>query len=84
MLVYILATCIPGNEKDVIAKLKVFPEVVEVNGVMGRYDVFIKISADNVLKIDSAIAKIRTVPHITSTFTMPAIYGQGGTIDNEK
>ena len=84
MIAYILVTCIPGREKEVIAKIKVLPEVVEVNGVMGKYDVFVKISADNALKVDSAISKVRNVPHITSTFTMPAIYGQGGTIDEEK
>jgi len=84
MIAYILATCIPGREKEVIAKIKVLPQVVEVNGVMGKYDVFVKISADNALKVDSAISQVRNVPHITSTFTMPAIYGQGGTIDEEK
>jgi len=84
MIAYILATCIPGREKEVIAKIKVLPEVIEVNGVMGKYDVFVKISADSALKVDSAISQVRNVPHITSTFTMPAIYGQGGTIDEEK
>jgi hypothetical protein len=84
MLAYILATCIPGREKDVIGRIKVLPEVVEVNGVMGKYDVFVKIYADNALKIDSAISKVRNTPHVTSTFTMPAIYGQGGTVDEEK
>ena len=84
MIAYILATCIPGREKEVIAKIKVLLEVVEVNGVMGKYDVFVKISADNALKVDSSISQVRDVPHITSTFTMPAIYGQGGTIDEEK
>ena len=84
MLAYILVTCIPGREKDVIEKIKVLPEVVEVNGVMGKYDVFVKISADNALKIDSAISKVRNTSHVTSTFTMPAIYGQGGTVDEEK
>ncbi len=84
MLAYILATCIPGREKDVIEKIKVLSEVVEVNGVMGKYDVFVKISADDALKIDSAISKVRNTPHVTSTFTMPAIYGQGGTVDEEK
>jgi len=84
VIAYILATCIPGREKEVIAKIKVLPEVVEVNGVMGRYDVFVKIAADNALKVDSAIGKVRNVFHITSTLTMPVIYGQGGTIDDEK
>jgi len=82
MIVYILATCVPGNEKDVISKIKALTNVVEVNGVMGRYDVFIKVSAETPLTVDSTISKVRT--HITSTFTMSAIYGQGGTIDDEK
>ncbi len=51
---------------------------------MGKYDVFIKVSADSPITVDSAISKVRGVPHITSTFTMSAIYGQGGTIDSEK
>jgi len=51
---------------------------------MGRYDVFIKVSAETPLTVDSTISKVRTIPHITSTFTMSAIYGQGGTIDDEK
>ena len=84
MIVYILATCVPGNEKDVIAKIKALPNVVEVNGVMGKYDIFIKVSADTPPTVDSAISKVRSIPHITSTFTMSVIYGQGGTIDSEK
>jgi DNA-binding Lrp family transcriptional regulator len=84
MIVYILVTCVPGNEKDVIAKIRSLPEVVEVNGIMGRYDVFIKVSAEDPPRVDSTITKIREIPNITSTFTMSAIYGQGGTIDDEK
>lgn len=84
MIAYILATCVPGSEKEIIAKIKVLPEIVEVNGVMGRYDVFVKVSADNSLKVDSAIGKVRSIHNITGTFTMPVIYGQGGTIDSEK
>lgn len=84
MIAYILATCIPGNEKEVIAKIKSLPNVVEVNGVMGRYDVFVKIQSSDTTKVDATISKVRNVPHVTSTVTMPAIYGQGGTVDNEK
>lgn len=83
MIAYILATCIPGNEKDVIAKIKSLPNVAEVNGVMGRYDVFVKIDAKDPANVDATISKVRNVPHVTSTVTMPAIYGQGGTVDEE-
>lgn len=83
MIAYILATCVPGNEKETISKIKEIQNIVEVNGVMGKYDVFVKIQADDTTKIDTAISKVRNVPHITGTVTMPAIYGQGGTIDDE-
>ena len=83
MITYILATCIPGNEKEVIQKIKELPNIVEVNGIMGKYDIFVKISADDVAKVDSTISKVRTVPHITSTISISVLYGQGGTIDDE-
>ena len=84
MITYILATCIPGNEKEVIQKIKEIPNVVEVNGIMGKYDIFVKIQAGEVMKVDSTISKVRSVPHVTSTVSIPAIYGQGGSIDSEK
>ncbi len=83
MIAYILVTCVPGNEKEVISKIKEIQNVVEVNGVMGKYDVFVKIQADNTAKVDAAISKVRNVPHVTGTVSMPVIYGQGGTIDDE-
>ena len=84
MITYILATCVLGNEKEVIQKIKELPNVSEVNGIMGKHDIFVKIQADDVAKVDSTISKVRTVPHITHTISMPALYGQGGTIDDEK
>ena len=83
MITYILATCVPGNEKEVIQKIKELPNVSEVNGIMGKHDIFVKIQADEVTKVDSTISKVRTVPHVTHTISMPALYGQGGTIDDE-
>ena len=84
MITYILATCVPGNEKEVIQKIKELSNVSEVNGIMGKHDIFVKIQADDVTKVDSTISKVRTVPHVTHTISMPALYGQGGTIDDEK
>ena len=84
MITYILATCIPGNEKEVIQKIKELQNIVEVNGIMGKYDIFVKIQSDDVMKVDAAIGKIRNVPHVTSTVSIPVLYGQGGTIDDTK
>jgi DNA-binding Lrp family transcriptional regulator len=83
MIAYILVTCIPGNEQEVISKIKSLLDVIEVNGVMGKYDVFVKIEAKDPIKVDTAISKVRNVAHVTSTITMPVIYGQGGTVDDE-
>jgi DNA-binding Lrp family transcriptional regulator len=84
MITYILATCIPGNEKEVIQKIKELPNISEVNGIMGKYDIFVKIESDDVLKVDSTISKVRSVPHVTNTMSVPVLYGQGGTIDDKK
>ena len=84
MIAYILITCVPGNEKDVIYRLRNLPNIVEVNGIMGKYDVFVKIQSGDPSKVDITVSKLRNVPHVTSTVTMPVIYGQGGTIDEEK
>lgn len=83
MITYVLATCIPGNEKEVIQEIKKLPNVVEVNGIMGKYDIFVKVQSNDVVKVDSTIGKLRSVPHITSTVSIPVIYGQGGTVDDE-
>ena len=84
MIAYILVTCMPGNEKDVIKNIKSIPNVIEVNGIMGKYDVFVKITSNDPAQVDSTISKVRNVANVTSTITMPAIYGQGGTLDDEK
>jgi len=83
VIAYILATCMPGSEKDVIAKIKALPNIAEVNGVMGKYDVFAKIEAKDPANVDASIAKVRNVENVTSTVTMPVIYGQGGSVDSE-
>ncbi|TLX84781.1 MAG: Lrp/AsnC family transcriptional regulator [Thaumarchaeota archaeon] len=84
MIAYIFATCIPGQEQEAISKIKKLQNVVEVNGIMGRYDIFVKVSAKNDIDLHSTITSIRDVSAITSTATFAAIKGQGGSIDQEK
>ncbi|KKK88361.1 hypothetical protein LCGC14_2743940 [marine sediment metagenome] len=83
MLAYILLNCSPGNEKEIISEIKKIPQVSEVNGVMGRYDIFVKITGEIPGDIDFGVAKIRSIEGITRSYTMTALYGQGGTIDAE-
>jgi len=84
MIAYIFATCVPGQETDAISKIKILPNVVEVNGIMGRYDIFVKVLAKKEEELHAAITGIRDVPDITSSATFAAISGQGGSVDEEK
>ena len=79
-----MINCTPGSEKKIIAEIKKIPNIIEVNGIMGRYDIFVKIAAPSVIRIDSTVLKIRDIRGITSSYSMPVLYGQGGTIVNEE
>ena len=83
MIAYILINCIPSEEKNVIADLSKLPEAIEVNGVMGKYDIFTKVVGKVPGDIDLALMKIRSIKGITNTYTMTVLYRQGGTIDKE-
>ena len=82
MLSYMLLNCSPGSEADVISEISSLEGVVEINGVLGKYDVFVKISAKSPDIMEKTVAQIRKVKMISS-YTLPVVYGQGGTIDNE-
>ena len=81
MQAYVLLNCNTGSESDVIAELKKFPEITEINGVWGKYDIFLKICSDDPDGIDKIVSKIRNHKDITTSYTMHVLYGQGGTID---
>lgn len=83
MLAYMLINCNLGHEKEIISEIKKMPQVSEVNGIMGRYDIFVKITGEVPGDIDLAIMKIRSIKGITNSYSMTALYGQGGTIDSE-
>ncbi len=84
MLAYILVNCDPGTEKEVISKIREISEISEVNGIMGRYDIFVKVSAREPQVIDNIIQKIRSIKGITASYSMTVLYGQGGTIDEQE
>ena len=82
MLSYVLITCQPGTEPDVISEIKLIPEVVEVNGIMGKFDIFVKIFSDTPDGLDLAASKLRRIKIIDS-HTLPVVFGQGGSIDEQ-
>jgi DNA-binding Lrp family transcriptional regulator len=81
MQAYILLNCNPGSEIDLISELKKLPEVTEVNGIWGKYDVFLKICSEDPDGIDKIVSNLRNHEGITKSYTMHVLYGQGGTID---
>ena len=50
---------------------------------MGKYDIIVKITGNLPGDIDLAISKIRSIKGVTSSYTMTAIYDQGGSIDKK-
>ncbi|MGI0069187.1 MAG: Lrp/AsnC ligand binding domain-containing protein [Nitrosotalea sp.] len=76
---YILINCDLGSEVDIIKELTKIPEVKEVRGTYGVYDIFIKLQAESGAALESIITnKIRRIPKIRSTVTLTPILSQGG------
>jgi len=80
LLSYILLNCSPGSEVEVISEISSIAGVIEVNGVFGKYDVFVKVSAENPDTMANIVSQIRKIK-VISSLTLPVVYGQGGTID---
>ena len=80
MLSYILLNCSPGSEVEVISEISSIAGVIEVNGVFGKYDVFVKVSAENPDAMAKIISQIRKI-NVLNSHTLPVVYEQGGTID---
>ena len=83
MQAYILINCNTGSEEKVISEFQELPEVSEINGIWGKYDVFLKIKTSDPTGIDELVKKIRNHPDVAETYTMHVLYGQGGSIDKE-
>ncbi|OLD22444.1 MAG: transcriptional regulator [Thaumarchaeota archaeon 13_1_20CM_2_39_20] len=76
---YILLNCDLGSEADIINELTKIPEVKEVRGTYGIYDVFVKLHADSSAALENIIThKIRRISKIRSTVTLTPILSQGG------
>lgn len=76
---YILIQCDLGAEIDIIKSLEKVPDVKEVRGTYGIYDIFCKIQTDTKEKLDEIITTtVRKIPKIRSTITLHWIPSQGG------
>ena len=83
MQAYVLINCNTGSETKVISELKELPEIVEINGIWGKYDIFLKIKTADPNGVEKIIKRLRNHPDVTDTFTIHVLYGQGGNIDQE-
>ena|SRR6478672_3895475 len=75
---YVLINCDLGSEEDIIKELKKYPEVIEISGVYGVYDIIVKIRSDSMDKLRETITwHVRRIDKVRSTLTMIVIEGQG-------
>lgn len=78
-IAYVLIQCDLGSEETIIEKIIEFPEIKEVRGTYGIYDIFCKAESDTKDALDDVITnKIRKIPKIRSTTTLHYIESQGG------
>lgn len=78
-MAYLLIQCDMGSETDIIQQLEKIPEVKEVRGTYGVYDIFAKLESDSREKLDEILTNnIRKIPKIRSTNTLSPILSQGG------
>ena len=76
---YILINCDLGSEVDIINEFMKIPEVKEVRGTYGVYDIFVKLQGDTRESLENIVThKIRRIPKIRSTVTLSPIMAQGG------
>ena len=75
---FVLINCELGSEEHVISELKTFPDIKEVQGTFGAYDIIAQVSSESIEKIRETITwKIRKIEKIRSTLTLTKVEGQG-------
>ena len=78
-IAYLLIQCDMGSEIGIIQELLKIPEVKEVRGTYGVFDIFAKLESDSREKLDDILTNnIRKISHIRSTNTLTPIMSQGG------
>jgi len=71
---FIAIHCTTGKERQVIRKLMEINGISEVTGVLGLYDIIIKVEAADSVTLEQIITKyIRKLPHVLTTMTLVVI-----------
>ena len=77
-LAFVLVKSKMGHEMEVMNSILKIDGVKEVMGTYGQYDIFVKVQVPTRTEIEKIITKkIRRVPNVISTTTLPVIPGQG-------
>jgi DNA-binding Lrp family transcriptional regulator len=76
-LSFVLVKSKMGHEMDVMNDILKIGGVKEATGTFGQYDIFVKVEASTRQELDKIITKkIRGVPNVLSTTTLPALPGK--------
>lgn len=75
---YVLINCDLGLEESVVKELEGIPDITEVRGVYGVFDIFVKVQSDDMERVRDVVTKIRRFDKVRSTNTLTAILEQGG------
>jgi DNA-binding Lrp family transcriptional regulator len=63
-----------GKEAEVYAAVRSIPEVIEAHASYGTYDIIAIVNTDTKEKLKGVItSKIRSIPSIRSTLSMPVV-----------
>ena len=74
---YVLITCDLGSEAEIIDELKQLTNVKEAHGILGAYDILIKVESDSVESLKDTITwKIRKLNRVRSTLSLMVIEDQ--------
>ena len=76
-IVYVLITSDVGFEKAVMEQLKAINLIKEVIGVIGTYDIIVKLESGNQKDFESIMtSKIRKILNIRTTLTLTVVESQ--------
>jgi DNA-binding Lrp family transcriptional regulator len=73
---FVMVNTLPGMERTVLEEIAATPGVISVEGVLGEFDLIVRIELPVGNSIDQVISKIRAINGVKSTRTVTSIDGQ--------
>ncbi len=70
-ITYILISCEVGTEKSILAELKSLESVKEISGLIGSYDIIVKLEAASEEELkEIVVSKIRNLQEVRTTIIL--------------